>query len=804
MKNRGALYAAISGKGAFKPRMLLLYLLIGMLLTFLLIPLPSFQAHTAYSTVLEAEDGSLLGARIARDGQWRFPLSDSIPLKFEQALLLFEDEHFYAHPGINPFSILRALQQNIRAGKVVSGGSTLSMQLIRMARGNRSRRLGEKVVEMLLTLKMELLYSKEEILHLYAAHAPFGGNVVGLSAASWRYYGRPPEKLSWAEQATLAVLPNSPSLIYPGRNSAKLLNKRNRLLDKLQLKGIINPSDCRLAKAESLPGKPKALPDVAPELITRLVQEGKAGQKTRSTLDPYLQKQLIQKVRRTHRQMKDNQVYNAAALVIEIESGHAKAYIGNTEAEGDHGQHVDIITANRSTGSLLKPFLYAAALDEGLILPRQLLPDIPMYLQGFAPQNFDKKFHGAVPAQQALSRSLNVPFVFLLREYGYEKFHQKLKNLGISSMSHPAGYYGLSMILGGAESSLWEMTAAYAGMARSLLRYPKRIPGKQYVASDYHPNYYTAQEKTIQKEGKSTGIFGVGAISQMLMAMEELNRPEEQAGWDFYRSARAVAWKTGTSYGFKDAWAIGLTSTHVVGVWIGNADGEGRPDLTGVKAAAPLMFDILELLPQEKPFPLPYLAHKLKVCRKSGFKAGPRCEESEEQAMPEVAEKAVICPYHQLLHLDAAASFQVNSSCYPLSRMQQKSWFVLPPAQAWYYKQYHSSYMEPPEFLASCMDKSAGGSSFMELIYPRNYTKVYIPTELDGSAGAAVFEVAHRNPAAEVYWHLDQDYLGKTTRKHQLALYPAKGKHTLHLLDEQGRELKLSFEVISERRDHEE
>lgn len=328
----------------------------------------------------------------------------------------------------------------------------------------------------------------------------------------------------------------------------------------------------------------------------------------------------------------------------------------------------------------------------------------------------------------------------------------------------------------------------------------KKNPGKQYAAADYHPNYYTPTPKEGQKEGENTGMFGVGAISQMLMAMEELNRPEEQTGWDTYNSARALAWKTGTSYGFKDAWAIGLTATHIVGVWIGNADGEGRPELTGAKAAAPLMFDILELLLQEKTFPLSYYSRNLRVCLQSGYKAGPWCEESQYQAMPEVAEKPGVCPYHQLLHLNAEATFQGNSSCYPPSRMQQKSWFVLHPAQAWYFKQYQSSYVTPPEMLASCADHVAGEKSFMELIYPRNYTSLYIPTELDGSAGAAVFEVAHRNPGAEIYWHLDEQYLGKTTRKHQFALHPAKGKHTLHLLDEKGRALQLSFEVISERR----
>ena len=778
-----------------------LFCLLSGVVFFILIPLPSFKAGTAYSTVLEAKDGRLMGARIAEDGQWRFPPHDAVPEKFRHAIMLFEDEYFYSHPGINPASFLRALRENYKAGKVVQGGSTLTMQLIRMARGNRPRTVFEKLTESLLALKTEIFYSKEEILSLYAAHAPFGGNVVGLQAAAWRYYGRPPEKLSWAEYATLAVLPNSPSLIYPGKNSPRLLAKRNRLLDKLHDKGFIEEADRALAKAEPLPGKPKPLPDLASRLLNRVVQEGRAGQKIRTTLDLTLQVKVKQKVERAHQALKDNHVYNAAAVVIDIETGHALAYVGNTEAGGEHGQHVDIITSHRSPGSILKPFLYAAALEDGLILPRQLLPDVPMFYQGFAPNNFDKKFHGAVPADQALARSLNVPFVYLLREYGYEKFHQRLKNIGINSLNKPAGHYGLSLILGGAEASLWDITAAYAGMARSLLRYNKRPLGRQYAGSDYHSNYYlpeTAEKET--EELSASGIYSVHAVSRMLQAMQELNRPEEQAGWEFYSSAHKTAWKTGTSYGFKDAWAVGITATHVVGVWIGNADGEGRPGLTGVKAAAPLMFDILQLLPQDKTFPLPYNSSLLKICRQSGYKAGPWCEEAMEVPMPAISERAPACPFHKLLHLDAAGQYQVNSSCYPVNGMLQKSWFILPAAEAWYYKKYQSSYTEPPEFLPLCTSTAAAEIPFVELIYPRNFTRLYIPAELDGTPGAAVFEVAHRNPSSEIYWHLDEEYLGKTSGKHQFALHPAKGKHTLVLLDEQGRELNLNFEVISDRK----
>lgn len=763
---------------------------------FILTPVPTFD-DTPYATVLESSDGSLLGARIASDGQWRFPLEDTVAEKFKQALLYFEDEYFYWHFGINPVSIGKALVQNVRAGKIKRGGSTISMQVSRLYRGNRPRTFTEKAIELFLTLKMELLLSKEEILNLYAAHAPYGGNVVGVTAASWRYYGRPPEMLSWAESATLAVLPNSPSLIYPGKNSRILMEKRNRLLDKLAQKGVIDSGTASLSKAEPLPGAPQPLPNYASHLLTRTIKEGSEGQNVRTTLDYKLQKIVKDKVQRHHLRMKENYVHNAAAIVVEIATGNVLAYVGNVEAEGQQGQHVDIITSHRSTGSVLKPILYAAAIDEGLILPKQLLPDIPVFLKGFAPQNFDKKFHGAVPADQALTRSYNVPFVHLLQDYGYEKFHQKLREMGLKSLDKPAGYYGLSMILGGAESSLWEVSGVYASMARSLLNYFKRPVGKQYSQSDYHPNTYINK---IQEDGHlyHTGAMGASAIGHMLEAMKALNRPEEQSGWEYYASSTDISWKTGTSYGFKDAWAIGLNKKYVVGVWLGNADGEGRPELVGVKAAAPLLFDIFTHLKVEDQLPMPvYGQTSLKVCEVSGFKAGDYCNNTRDENLPSNATRTETCPYHQLLHLDGQGEYQVSSACYPVSQMRPVSWFILPPTQAWYYKQYNADYTEPPEYMTACMDKS-DKNAFMELIYPRSYTKVFVPKEIDGSLGAAVFEVAHRNPEAIIYWHLNERYMGSTAHKHQLGLNPPKGHHKLHLVDDQGRELMLAFEVISE------
>lgn len=759
------------------------------------IPLPEPIFDQPYATVLRAADGKLLATSIAPDEQWRFAPSDSIPDKFKTTILLYEDEYFYRHPGVNPVSLARAISQNIRAGKVISGGSTLSMQVMRMALGNQKRTYAQKAFEIMLSFKLELLYSKSTILKLYADHAPFGANIVGLNAASWRYYGRDPGQLSWAEMATLAVLPNDPTNIFPGKNNEALISKRDRLLEKLHKRGYLDSDELLLSKHEPLPKRLKKIPYVAPHLLHRVAKEGMAGQEVISTLNYTLQERSKDILVRHSQQLAGNEIHNAAVLILDIRTGHTLAYHGNTNNPGTHGQHVDVITAQRSPGSLLKPFLYAASIDEGLILPQQLLPDIPLFYQGFAPKNFDKAFRGAVPANQALSSSLNVPFVHLLIDYGYERFHQKLQQLGFRSFHQPAAHYGLSIILGGAETSLWEISSVYASMARTLQRYIERPFRQGYSTQDYHPNFYLrpTEEKTASLS--QDGPLRVASIQYTLEAMRQLRRPENQMGWQYFDQATDISWKTGTSYGFRDAWAIGFNQNYLVGVWVGNADGEGRPGLTGVSAAAPLLFDMFDILPNETN-ELPQFGTTVSTCYESGMLASAHCPNSTKISLTsEMQAQGVRCTYHRRLHLDQEKQHQVNSSCYPVEDIATTYQFVLPPTQAWYYKKYHPNYKGLPPMASGCQD---GGEDLnFDLIYPRQFTKVFIPKEQDGQLGQAIFEAAHQDKNATIHWHVDNQYLGSTSIQHQMGIQAEEGRHLLTLIDQFGREVKQRFEVVN-------
>ncbi len=759
------------------------------------LPNPLFKNKT--STVLEDKDGNLLAAQIADDGQWRFPYSQNIPAKFKDCIIQFEDRSFYRHWGFNPFAFGRAIVQNIKAHRTVSGGSTLTMQTVRLMRKGQQRTFFEKIIEIIMATRLELSYSKKEILALYTSNAPFGSNVVGIDAAAWRYFGRSADKLSWAENATLAVLPNAPSLIYPGKNQERLIAKRNRLLDQLLRAGIIDKETCELSKQEPLPGKPHAIPQIAPHLLQRAAKEGFSGQRVLSSIDGHLQDRVNEIIENHHKILKTNEIHNACAIVLDVATGNVLAYVGNTDNTGkpEYNSDVDVINAPRSTGSILKPFLFASMLNDGDILPTTLIPDIPTQIAGYAPQNYNVTFDGAVPAKRALARSLNIPAVRMLQNYGIEKFNYNLKKIGMTTLNYTPDHYGLSIILGGSEAKLWDLVAMYASMARTLNNYTAY--GGKYNKNDFHPaSYLPLPEKSADLGDHA--YFDAASIYLTFEAMVEVSRPDEDASWRQYTSANKVAWKTGTSFGFRDGWAIGVTSKYVVGVWVGNADGEGRPGLTGIQAAAPVLFDIFSVLKPAKWFTPPYdEMEKIAICHQSGCRASDICTPLDTVWVQKAGLRSEPCPYHKMIHLDASGMYRVNSNCEDVNKMQHVSWFVLPPAMEWYYKSKNPSYRELPPYRSDC---ETGNISAMEIIYPKQFSKIYVPVELDGSMGKTIFEVAHRKANTTIYWHLDGKYIGSTQNVHQMGLAPDEGIHILTLVDADGESIVQQFEIVSKKK----
>jgi len=755
-------------------------------------PVPVFRAPL--STVVEASDGELLGARIADDGQWRFPSGDSVPLKFEKALLTFEDRYFYYHPGINPFSIMRALIHNIRAGEIVSGGSTITMQVARLSRGNRPRTYSAKIIEMFSALKLELLRSKKTILKLYTANAPFGGNIVGLEAAAWRYTGKAAANITWAEAATLAVLPNSPSLIFPGRNQEILKTRRDILLEKLYERGTFDSLTLLLALDEPLPGPPHPLPVRAPHLTDHFYKNAR-GQRIRTTIDPLIQERALTVFSIHQKDLSANFINNSAGIIADVVTGKVLAYIGNStiERNGEHNGDVDIIRSMRSTGSILKPFLYAGMQQSGDILPDALIADIPSRFPGFAPENFDMSYSGAVPASQALSQSLNIPAVKMLGQFTPGKFLNLLRETGFTSFTRSADHYGLSLILGGGEISLWELTGNYASLSRILNRYNET---GQYFNEDYHP--LVLVEETGDRDHLTVDNdppLSASAIWLTYEALKKVNRPVNETGWQFFSSSPDIAWKTGTSYGFRDAWAAGTTPQYVIGIWAGNADGEGRPGLTGITAAAPILFDLISIMGTSEWFTEPAgELTTLTVCSESGYRAGPDCPVTKEIRTCLNGTRSEVCPYHKIIHLDKSGQWQVNTACASPADIQNVPWFILPPAMEYFYRKIHPEYKVLPPLLPGCT--SGKEIEVMEFLYPRQETGIFIPRDQTGSSTRMIAEIVHRNPSKKIFWHLDENYIATTESLHQMEIIANTGTHLLTAVDEDGNSIMCSFTII--------
>jgi len=765
------------------------------------LPAKLFNAPTSF--ILEDRNGKLLDASIAADGQWRFPYDDSVPDKFIQCILTFEDKRFYHHIGVDPLAFGRAVLKNIKGNGPTQGGSTITMQVIRLSRDKQQRNLWQKLIESVMAVRLECSYSKKAIMALYASNAPFGGNVVGLDAAAWRYYGTSPYKLSWGEMAVLAVLPNSPALVNPGKNRDILLRKRNELLDKLAAAAIIDSTTAALGKTEPLPGAPVPLPQYAPHLLQRFKSDlaqtdPGAATKIKTTVDLELQQNVINILEQHHATLKGNGIKNTCALVLDVETGNVLSYVGNIYDLQDTSteSYVDIIKAPRSPGSTLKPLLYAASMNDGMILPNSILPDIPTQIGGYVLQNYVLDFDGAVPASRALSRSLNVPAVKLLQQYRVHRFYDLLKSAGITTLDKPADTYGLSLILGGCDISMWDLAGVYAGLARTL-NHQDQNNGRA-VANDFHPPQYQINSNTISLDQTDStfNFFDAPSVWLTFQAMQEVKRPSDEGLWQQFNSSQQIAWKTGTSFGFRDAWAIGITPKYVVAVWVGNAAGEGRPGIVGVQAAAPILFDIFRQLPASAWFKMPkkYFI-RVPVCRQSGYRAGDDCPDVDTVLAPPNGYKVPLCSYHKIIHLDPTGKFRVNGNCMSPSVMVSKSWYELTPTMEFYYKKKNADYLSLPPFKTGCTDDESAKD--MDMIYPQNNEKIYVPIEINGERGKTIFSAAHRKANEKIYWSLDDEYLATTQRFHQIAISPSPGIHIITIVDEDGESISHEFEIMN-------
>ena len=517
----------------------------------------------------------------------------------------------------------------------------------------------------------------------------------------------------------------------------------------------MSDDDYLLAIDEPLIGNPYPMPQYAPHLVD-YYHKVAHGEQTATHIDLALQQRVDDLASRWSRELRLQNVRDLAIVVEEVSSGEIVAYCGNSDMSFErNGKWVDIARAPRSSGSILKPLLYATALQEGTILPKTLLPDVPTGFGGFVPKNFDGTYAGAVAADEALALSLNIPNVHLLKEYGVARFARTLHQSGFVSLNRSADEYGLSLVLGGAEVRLVDVVSCYSKMAAC------------YADTTAYANF-PLRDKV--------------ALYHTFNAMREVNRPD-QMDWRRATSVQNVAWKTGTSYGSRDAWAVGVTPQYVVGVWVGNADGSGVAELTGARCAGPILFDIFGILPYSEWFDAPQNSdgELVRVCRHSGYRAGRFCAESEEVLLPRNSTKSGVCPHCTEVLVSLDGQRRVTDRSEPT---RAERYFSLPPHMEHYYKQHHPEYVPMP----SATSLASTAEDAFNFIYPANGSVIAPAKQMDGSRGSIICKVAHTSAAAELFWHLDGCYIGSTANVHHMQIHPSAGYHTITAVDNNGHQ----------------
>lgn len=753
----------------------------------LVAPLPSPLFVRDYSHVITDADGHILRVFINQEEQWQFPPDASlkIPEKLETSVLLFEDRYFYYHPGINPISIVLAARDNWRQGRIVRGGSSITMQVARLM-SPKKRTYIHKLKECFQALKMELFYSKKDILKAYLEHAPYGSNIVGFKAASLKYFDKYPEELSWAESALLAILPNAPGVLTPVKNRGLLKNKRDLLLKRLYRNGEMSEMEYRAAIHEFLPHTQYDFPFEATHLSRILKQQLPQQFAVKTTLDLNLQRQVQDIVHQHMSYYKSVGITNVAVLVADLETGKIRSYIGSQGfSDTVHQGQVDGVRAPRSSGSILKPFLYAAAIDEGILHPETIIQDVPTFYGSFSPSNPLKTYDGVVRMRTALVRSLNIPAVRTLNTYGLDSFYHLLKLGGVSTLFRESDAYGLPLILGGAEVTLWDVTSLYRSLGRGGVLSPLSVVETSDVG---------------QVQGMSRRLFSPGASYQILDTLQNVNRPGIESYWKYYGGKWPLAWKTGTSYGQRDAWAVGVNPEWVIGVWVGDFGGEENKNLSGSKFAGPLLFDIFNELPKverKKWFSMVYDDFReVLLCAETGYVSGPNCVKEYDELVPKFSKPLGVCSYHETLTVSRDTDYQVCSSCWVQGDYESVKHLVYPPNVMQYMFNSGQPLPKIPDHNPLCSESPVRRS--LEIRYPKPNARLFVPKDIGNARQKITFDVAHMQPEKTVHWYLDDHYLGQTNHTHKLSTILKPGHHNLTVVDEDGMYKSVTFESVQD------
>jgi len=747
-------------------------------LTIWLIPLPKEKLTPPPSTTVLDRAGKMLRVFLSQDEMWQIPISaEKISSTLKKAVIGYEDKYFYWHLGVNPIAIIRAAIANLKAGKIVQGGSTLTMQVARMMEP-KERTIPNKLIEIFRALQLELCYSKEEILTFYFNMAPYGGNIVGVGAASYLYFNKSPDQLSLGECALLATIPNSPNLFRPDIDLQATNKARAKVLKLLHNSGKISPQQLEEALSEPIPEKRYDLPFLIPHLSTKLLQMYPQNSLLETTIDEKIQ-QLSTEILQTHLKPWQRQgINNGAVVVIENQSQHILAMVGSYDFfdEPNQGQ-VNGAMAPRSPGSALKPFIYALGIEHGLIAPQSLLYDIPVEYSGYRPINYDETYHGVVTAENALIRSLNIPAVNLTAQLGDNGIYYFLKEAGISTLPKPKEHYGLSLILGGCEVTLLELTNLYSGLAN----------GGKFRS-------YRFLKAQLEEQGQQ--LLNEGACYIMSEMLSQLRRPDLPSSWEFSLNLPKIAWKTGTSYGHRDAWSIGYTPQYTIGVWVGNFDGKGVPALVGAEVAAPILFSLftaLEKSSDNRWFVQPASIDRRQVCAVSGLPLSKNCASvKDELCLPGISPNQP-CNIHQLILVDKKTGKRLCSHCRIGRKYEEKIVEQWPVEIATWLERNGYPIEKIAEHLAGCSKLASGEKPVIRS--PSDSAEFKIRPTVALKYQKILLDASVSNRTKKIFWFLNGKLIFSGTPAQKVFIAPKIGSHNLMCMDDEGRSSEVKFVV---------
>ncbi len=754
------------------------FLLLSIVLDLWVFPLPVEKLHRPAATFVYSREGRMLSCFTSSDRFWRRPVPlKEISPRLIEAVLCMEDRWFYYHPGVNPVALAQAAVDNLRAGHIKRGGSTITMQIARMIEP-KERTYASKAIEILRALQLELHYSKDELLELYFNLAPYGGNIEGVGAATYFYFEKEPSRLSWSEAAILTAIPASPTRFRPDRDRELCRNRRDRVLETLHAEGVIDDDLYASALEETLPQERVTPPASAPHYSQWVSQKYRSHSTVRSTLNHDIQTMCEQLVGRHHARLAPLDINNLAVVVLDNRRHDLLAMVGSADfTDEPHSGQINGALAKRSPGSALKPFVYALGLEQGLISPSQQIEDIPVNYSGYQPDNYDEQFHGLVTVRDALVNSYNVPAVNLTSRIGLKNFYDMLRSGGLTTIDRKPEEYGLPLVLGACEVQLLDLTNLYATVASS--------------------GYYRPVSDTIGAMPSDTGrqLLSEQVCYVLSDLLSGLKRPDLPTAWESTADMPRVAWKTGTSYGRKDAWSIGYNPRFTVGVWAGNFDGAGSADIVGAAIATPLMIEIFhELVGQkaEEWFAMPKGVGMRRVCALSGKLPGPFCSETREELYIEGVSPIERCDLHQRILVDRSTGYRHCAACsdgYDLV----DSIVVVYPSKTAGWLALNGIATSLPEHNPKCRTMLQGDAPV--IVSPEDNASYEIASEIPRDYQQILLQASVQNCRSRLHWFLNGEHYRTVPSGQRLFYPPQPGSYRLTCVDDQGRASSVRFSV---------